>query len=107
MKNIHATELSALLKTGDSTRPVVLDVREPWEFALCQVPTSVHIPMQQVPARIAELDDRRPIVCVCHHGARSMQVAMFLQQRGFETVYNLAGGIDAWSREVDPSVPTY
>ena len=107
MKNIHATELSALLKTGENTRPVVLDVREPWEFALCQVPASVHIPMQQIPARLAELDDQRPIVCVCHHGARSLQVAMFLQQRGFETVYNLAGGIDAWSREVDPSVPTY
>ncbi len=85
----------------------VLDVREPWEWALGRIDGSVHIPMREIPARIAELDPARPVVCVCHHGVRSMHVANFLAHQGFESVINLTGGIDAWSRQVDPSVPLY
>jgi rhodanese-related sulfurtransferase len=65
------------------------------------------IPMRDVPARLAELNPDQPIACLCHHGMRSQQVANFLVQNGFDEVVNLQGGIDAWSREVDPSVPRY
>lgn len=86
---------------------LLLDVREAWEVALSPFPDALHIPMREIPGRIGELPAQRAIVCICHHGARSTQVAMFLQQRGFERVYNLAGGIDAWALEVDPAVVRY
>ena len=91
-------------------RPMLLDVREGWE---CQTASArpegldlVHMPMQTIPARMSELDRSRPIACLCHHGARRQQVAHFLAQQGFEVV-NVAGGIHAWSLQVDPSVPVY
>lgn len=93
--------------------PLLLDVREPWEAATARIaPRSAGsrqrlIPMGEIPARLAELDPARPIVVYCHHGMRSLQVVAFLERQGFESVYNLAGGIDAWSLEVDPSVPRY
>ncbi len=94
-----------------SPAPVVLDVREPWELALASVrPEGFElraIPMGDIPARLQELPDDAPIVCLCHHGMRSMQVAVFLQRQGFENVLNLQGGIDAWSRELDAAVPRY
>ncbi|HPU50513.1 MAG TPA: rhodanese-like domain-containing protein [Burkholderiaceae bacterium] len=105
MKQISVKDLSAWLSQADA--PVVLDVREPWEVALAKVPGSVVIPMHEIPARVGELPAQRPIVCLCHHGMRSMQVAIFLERNGFDAVHNLVGGIDAWSREIDPSVPTY
>jgi rhodanese-related sulfurtransferase len=66
----------------------------------------VHMPMQTLPARLDELDKTRPIACLCHHGSRSMQVAAYLAQQGFEVI-NVAGGIHAWSTQVDQSIPTY
>ncbi len=91
--------------------PVVLDVREPHELALASVKancfTLLTVPMGSVPARLAELDPALPIACLCHHGMRSMQVADYLQSQGFAHVVNIAGGIHAWSAEVDPSVPCY
>jgi rhodanese-related sulfurtransferase len=90
---------------------VVLDVREPWEIqTACVTPQGfelVKMVMHTVPARLNELDRNRPIACLCHHGARSMQVAAFLTQQGFTHVANIAGGIDAWSAQVDATVPTY
>ena len=65
------------------------------------------MPMREIPSRLAELDPAQPVVCICHHGARSAQVVAFLERSGFESVYNLAGGIDAWSQDVDPSVARY
>jgi rhodanese-related sulfurtransferase len=65
------------------------------------------MPMQQIPSRFGLLDPAQAIVCVCHHGGRSAQVAMYLQRQGYEDVYNLAGGVDAWARQVDPSMPVY
>ena len=99
------TELAAWL--GQADAPVVLDVREPWEVATASLPGSLPIPMREIPGRLAELPAQRPIVCLCHHGMRSAQVGMFLERQGFDGVINLTGGIDAWSRDVDPSVPTY
>ena len=91
-------------------RPVLLDVREGWEVQTASVKPDaldlLHMPMQSIPARLDELDKSRPIACLCHHGGRSMQVASFLMQHGFEVV-NVAGGIHAWSAQVDPSIPVY
>jgi rhodanese-related sulfurtransferase len=91
-------------------RPVLLDVREGWELQTASAKPEaldlLHMPMQTIPARLHELDKTRPIACLCHHGGRSMQVASFLLQHGFEVV-NVAGGIHAWSAQVDPSIPVY
>lgn len=91
--------------------PVVLDVREPYELQMACVTadgfTLVSIPMGVIPPRLSELDPKRPIACLCHHGGRSMQVAHFLESRGFAHVANIAGGINAWSAELDPSIARY
>ena len=91
--------------------PLLLDVREDWEVALAaiQPPGAAlrHIRMGEIARRFSELPAGQPIVCLCHHGVRSLQVAAFLEQRGFEQVFNLSGGIDAWSCQVDPSVARY
>jgi rhodanese-related sulfurtransferase len=86
---------------------VLLDVRESAELALARVAAAVHIPMRDVPTRLHELDPSRPVVVMCHSGVRSRRVAEYLRGGGFNEVYNLAGGIDAWSREIDASVPRY
>ena len=104
-------ELNAwLAQLGPDAAPVVLDVREPSELAIASIQaegfTLLTIPMGTVPLRLAELDPQQPIACLCHHGGRSMQVASFLMQHGFEVV-NVAGGIHAWSAQVDPSIPVY
>lgn len=92
-------------------RPVVLDVREPWEVQLASVKAEgfdlVQMPMASLPARLDELPRDGHIACLCHHGGRSAQVAYFLKNQGFEHVVNIHGGIHAWSAEVDPSVPRY
>ena len=95
--------------------PVVLDVREPWELQAASVRADgfalLHIPMRNVAAQLAELQQThgpdQPIACLCHHGIRSLHVADYLVQNGFTQVVNLDGGIDAWSQQVDPSVPAY
>ncbi len=91
--------------------PVVLDVREPHELQIASVRAQgfrlLTIPMGVVPVRLSELDAGQPIACLCHHGGRSMQVASFLASRGYENVANIAGGIDAWSNELDPTIPRY
>ncbi|MBC7917826.1 MAG: sulfurtransferase [Rhodoferax sp.] len=93
------------------TRPVVLDVREPHELQVANVSNAgfnlLTIPMSVLGARLQELDPEQPIACLCHHGGRSMQVAMYLSQNGFASVANIAGGIDAWSVELDPSIARY
>lgn len=95
----------------ESSRPLVLDVREPWELQTASIAAQgfevVVIPMGELPSRLAELDSARPIACLCHHGARSLRVAAFLAQNGFGHIANITGGIDAWSLESDPAVPRY
>lgn len=91
--------------------PVVLDVREPSELRHASVKADgfdlLEMPMGLVTQRLSELDPSRPLACLCHHGARSMRVAAFLSGQGFVHVANVAGGINAWSAEVDPSIPLY
>ena len=95
---------------SQAQRPILLDVREGWEVQTARVQPEgmdlVHMPMQTIPARLDELDKSRPIACLCHHGGRSMQVAAFLAQHGFQ-VSNVSGGIHAWSVQVDPTIPVY
>lgn len=86
---------------------VLLDVREPAEYAVCHIDNSVHIPMGEITRRIDELDESQEIVVLCHHGMRSMQVAMYLASNGFTRVDNLEGGIDAWATEIDTSMARY
>jgi rhodanese-related sulfurtransferase len=86
---------------------VLLDVREHDELAIAAVQDALHIPMREVPARLAELDPAKPLVVMCHSGGRSRRVAEFLLGNGFSNVFNLKGGIDAWSTEIDPLVPRY
>ncbi|HVC01008.1 MAG TPA: rhodanese-like domain-containing protein [Steroidobacteraceae bacterium] len=87
---------------------LLLDVREPWEIALAPVPCDhLRIPLGEIAARIQELDAAQPTAVICHAGARSLQVAHFLERCRFQCVFNLTGGIDAWSVDADPSVPRY
>ena len=90
---------------------VVLDVREPRELAVASLQPKgfelLAIPMNQLPARLAELDPGRPVACLCHHGTRSQHVAMFLASPGFGQVANISGGIEAWALERDAAVPRY
>ena len=98
-------------KTTQSTTPVLLDVREPWELELACVKTTLctfkAIPMALIPLRFSELDPHAPIAVMCHHGARSMQVAQFLAHNGFSNIANITGGIGAWAHEFDNTVPQY
>lgn len=107
MEQISAQELKDWLDDTARPRPVLVDVREPWEVAVCRLPQSVHVPMNAIPARAHELDPAADTVLVCHHGARSYQVGLFLERRGFARIYNLFGGVDAWARSVDPTMATY
>ncbi len=86
---------------------VLLDVREAHELAIASVPGILHIPMGEVPERLAELDPAQEIVVLCRSGGRSLQVARFLEARGYPKVANLTGGILAWGRDVDPSLAAY
>lgn len=107
MQQLTAPELAAWLADTTRENPLLLDVREPNEFQFCHIEGAVLIPMQSVPARMQELDDDATIVCICHHGMRSMQVARFLEQQGFTHIINLSGGVHAWAQQVDPTMPTY
>jgi rhodanese-related sulfurtransferase len=107
MQHITAPELAARLADPSRPKPLLLDVRENWEFEICHIEGSTQIPMHLIPIRVGELEDDQDIVCVCHHGARSMQVAAFLERNGFSNVTNLTGGIHAWAVQVDPAMPKY
>jgi rhodanese-related sulfurtransferase len=105
VREIPADEAARLL--AGPTPPLLLDVREPWEIETAAVAGALCIPMGEVPTRLAELDKDRPVLVMCHHGRRSAQVAFLLERSGFREVINLAGGIDAWSEQVDPGIARY
>ena len=107
---VRPSQLGAWLQ-AQGADPIVLDVREHVEVNAASVKpdgfTLLHIPMNEIPGRLGQLDPGRAVAVLCHHGNRSMRVAMFLQANGFDSLANIAGGIDAWSQELDPSVPRY
>lgn len=107
MRHIRATELKAWLQDEQRAQPLLLDVREPWEFDRCHIAGAELLPMSVLPGRYTELDPAREMVVICHHGVRSFHVARFLEHNGFEKVINLTGGVDAWAKEVDAGMPTY
>jgi rhodanese-related sulfurtransferase len=98
-----------LAASGNNLRkpPFMLDVREPWEIEICRIDGALALPMAAVPSRLPELDPDAETVVICHHGVRSFQVALFLERNGFSSVHNLVGGVDAWSRDIDPAMPKY
>jgi len=107
MQHITAPELAGWLNDEGRAKPFLLDVRENWEYETCHIAGSSLMPMQTIPARIEDLDEDAEIVCICHHGARSLNVAAFLEHHGFSKVSNLTGGIHAWAVQVDSSMPKY
>lgn len=111
LPQVAVRELAAFVASHSGQAPLLLDVREAWEVQTARLDlpgaTLVHMPMHSLPARHAELPPAQPVLVLCHHGARSLQCVAYLQQHGHAAVYNIAGGIDAWSREVDASVPRY
>jgi rhodanese-related sulfurtransferase len=94
---------------ADSGRkpPVLLDVREPWEYQTCRIEGSTLVPMNTIPARARQLDPATDTVVICHHGTRSFQVALYLERNGFSNLYNLQGGVNAWANQIEPTMPRY
>ena len=101
---MSATEMAAYLQRAS---PLLLDVREPWEFEICHIEGSTNLPMGQIPQRVDDLPDSGEIVVICHHGVRSQQVIRFLQGHMSASLINLDGGVDAWAREVDRDMALY
>ena len=105
-KEVSATDLAEYLESTDSD-PLLLDVREPWEYEKCRLANSLLVPMRQIPSALNELDPDRETIVICHHGIRSRSVASYLASNEFTQVINLTGGIDAWAKYVDLSMETY
>ena len=107
MQYLTTQELAAWIANAAREKPVLLDVREPWEFKICLIDGSFNIPMHTIPGKLSELNAAQPIVCICHHGVRSRQVALYLERNGFNQISNLEGGVHAWAQQVDGAMPTY
>jgi rhodanese-related sulfurtransferase len=105
IREMPVTELKARRDQGES--PLVIDVREDWELQLASIPGVVHVPMNQLPARLGEFSRDAETIVMCHAGGRSLRVAHYLANQGFTNVANLTGGISAWSQEVDATVARY
>lgn len=106
MRQITPTQLRDYLALANP-KPALIDVREPWEYDICAIENSIHIPMGQIPQKSATMDTQAETVVICHHGVRSQHVAMFLERAGFQNVINLAGGIEAWALDVAPDMARY
>lgn len=106
MQSITVSQLKERLDQRDA-KPLLLDVREPWEFAICHIEGSRLLPMRQIPNAVDDLDDEQEIVVICHTGVRSLQVCYYLQHEGFANVSNLTGGVHAWATTIDSQMPTY
>ena len=102
---ITPAELKKRLDAGEKL--LSIDVREPWEHEICRIAGAKLIPMNTIPANLQSLDVEEAVICYCHHGMRSLDVAVWLQRQGVESAKSLAGGIDKWSAEIDPKVPRY
>lgn len=105
MQNLAPQQVQQLLDSGHNL--LLLDVREKWEFEICHIETSNNIPMGNLPDAMQDLDTEQETIIICHHGARSMQVAYYLENNGFSNVINLDGGVDAWAMIIDPHMQQY
>ena len=106
MREFSAAELQSYLDSVP-VKPLLLDVREPWEFENARIEGSTLIPMRTIPERMQDFNPDQEVVVICHHGIRSRMVGLYLERHGFSNVINLAGGVEAWAREVDPHMATY
>lgn len=107
MRHIRPAELKEWLDDPQRDKPLLLDVRESWEYERCHLDGAELLPMSGIPLRYGEIDPQREVVVICHHGVRSFHVARFLEHNGFTNVINLTGGVDAWAKEVDPKMAVY
>jgi len=105
MRNLAPERVKQLLAVENA--PLLLDVREEWEYEICHIDSSSNIPMGDVPGVLKDLDPDAATIVICHHGARSMQVADYLESAGFSNVINLDGGINAWAMVIDPNMRQY
>jgi len=106
MRRFTPRELQTYLAQSENP-PLLLDVREPWEYERCHIEGSELIPVREVPAAAAQLDPAQEIVVICHHGIRSRQVAYYLEREGFTNLINLEGGLEAWAQDVDQTMNRY
>lgn len=104
MQHMDAAQLAEYLKTS---KPQLIDVREPWEFEICALEDSINIPMAQIPRHLSTFTTVKVSVVICHHGVRSLHVIQYLQQQGIESLINLDGGVDAWAHLIDKNMPLY
>ena len=107
IQHLQPVELRTWLDDSKRQAPVLIDVREPWETEICKIKDSVSIPMGMIEDRCGVLNPDAETVLICHHGARSMQVALYLERSGFKRLHNLSGGVDAWARQIDPAMSVY
>ena len=107
MKQLHPTGLKKWLDDAGRQPPLLVDVRENWEFKYCHIADSILLPLGQLSARLSELDASAEMVLICHLGVRSYRAGLILDQAGFSNVYNLQGGVEAWARDVDPTMRKY
>jgi rhodanese-related sulfurtransferase len=107
MNDLEITPLEAKQRLDRGNGVLLVDVREPWEFEICRIEGAKLIPMSTIPANLQALDTDDEVICYCHHGMRSLDVAVWLRGQGVERAKSLAGGIDRWSAEIDPTVPRY
>ncbi len=106
MREMSAGELKEYLDAV-TEKPMLLDVREPWEFDIARLENAQLIPMRTIPGKLSDLDPDQETVVICHHGIRSRQVCRFLENEGFSRLINLSGGVEEWAREVDNQMATY
>jgi rhodanese-related sulfurtransferase len=107
MNDLEITPNEVKQRLDKGEKLMLIDVREPHEHAICNIAGAVLIPMGTIPANLQKLDVDEDVICFCHHGMRSLDVANWLRSRGVGTAKSMAGGIDRWSVEIDPKVPRY
>jgi len=104
MQRMQATELAHYLTTSN---PLLVDVREPWEFEICQLANSINIPMGSIPNHLQQIQEADECVIICHHGVRSLNVIQYLIKQDIDHLINLDGGVDAWAQAVDRDMAVY
>ncbi len=107
MIEMTAIQLRQRLTSSGNTTPVLLDVREEWEYQYCHIENSVLIPMGEISQKLHDLDPQRETVVICHHGIRSRRIGHYLETQNFTHIINLTGGVEAWADTVDPAMPRY
>jgi len=104
---LEPRDLAAWRNDPSREAPVLIDVREPWEYSTCHIEGSQLMPLQSVPSRVEEIPTDKDVVLICHHGNRSQRVAQWLEQAGYTRLFNLRGGVEGWASDVEPTMPRY